>query len=80
MNEKQKEIMQIIQSQCINGREMDVPDILKYSSSLTMKEVLEAIPFLENQGFIEVIEIDMCCGADYIVTGITNEGIDILNS
>lgn len=80
MNEKQKEIMQIIQSQCINGREMDVPDILKYSSSLTMKEVLEAIPFLENQGFIEVIEIDMCCGADYIVTGITNEGIEVLNS
>ncbi|MCQ4935179.1 MULTISPECIES: hypothetical protein [Anaerotignum] len=80
MNEKQKEIMQIIQSQCINGREMDVPDILKYSSSLTMKEVLEAIPFLENQGFIEVIEIDMCCGADYIVTGITNEGLEVLNS
>ena len=80
MNEKQKEIMQIIQSQCINGREMDVPDILKYSSSLTMKEVLEAIPFLENQGFIELIEIDMCCGADYIVTGITNEGLEVLNS
>jgi len=80
MNEKQKEIMQIIQSQCINGREMDVPDILKYSSSLTMKEVLEAIPFLDNQGFIEVIEIDMCCGADYIVTGITNDGIEVLNS
>lgn len=80
MNEKQKEIMQIIQSQCINGREMDVPDILKYSSSLTMKEVLEAIPFLQNQGYIEVIEIDMCCGADYIVTGITNEGIEVLNS
>lgn len=80
MNEKQKEIMQIIRSQCINGREMDVPDILKYSSSLTMQEVLEMIPFLESQGFIEVIEIDMCCGADYIVTGITKEGIDILNS
>lgn len=80
MNEKQKEIMQIIQTQCINGREIDVPDILKCSSSLTMQEVLEAIPFLENQSFIEVIEIDMCCGADYIVTGITKEGIDILHS
>ncbi|WP_312071033.1 hypothetical protein [Anaerotignum propionicum] len=80
MNEKQKEIMQIIQSQCINGREMDVPDIMKYSSSLTMQEVLEVIPFLENQGYIEVIEIDMCCSADYIVTEITKEGINILHS
>lgn len=74
MNEKQKQIMQIIQTHCVDGRELDVPDILKYSASLTMPEVLESIPILENQGYIEVIEIDMCCGADYIVTGITETG------
>lgn len=80
MNEEQKEILQIVQTHCINGKELDVTDIMKLSDSLSMTELLEAIPLLENQGYIEVIEIDLCCGADYIITGITEKGVMILNS
>ncbi|WP_304508588.1 hypothetical protein [Anaerotignum sp.] len=80
MNEKQKEILKIVQDHCINGKELDLTDIMKLSDSLTMPELLEAIPILGNQGYIEVIEIDLCCGADYIVTGITEKAMFLLNS
>ncbi|MDD3394187.1 MAG: hypothetical protein PHG19_06055 [Anaerotignum sp.] len=80
MNEKQIEILQIIQTHCTNGRELDIADIMQLGTALAMPQVLEAVPILENQGYIEVIEIDMCCGADYIVTGITQKGIQFLKN
>ena len=78
MDEKQKIILQLTQTHCVDGRELDPADIIKLSDSLTMMEVLEAIPILEYEGYIEVIQIDMCCGADYIVTGITEKGSSFL--
>ena len=80
MNQKQKEILQLTLTHCVDGRELDPADILKLSDSLAMMEVLEAISILEHKGYIEVIEIDMCCGADYIVTGITEKGSSFLKS
>lgn len=80
MDERQKKILQLAQTHCIDGKELDPADIIKLSGSLTMMEVLEAIPILEHEGYIEVIEIDMCCGADYIVTGITEKGSSFLKS
>lgn len=80
MNETQIEILKIIQTHCTNGRELDITDIMKLGSSLAMPQVLEAIPILENHGYIEVVEIDMCCGADYIVTAITQKGIQVLKN
>lgn len=80
MNEKQKEILKVVQEHCVNDKELDLTDIMKLGDSFTMPELLEAIPILENQGYIEVIEIDLCCGADYIVTGITEKAKLFLNS
>ncbi|WP_352399155.1 hypothetical protein [Anaerotignum sp.] len=74
MKEKHIEMLQLIQSNCVNGKELDPTDMVRLGSSFTMKEVQEAIPLLENEGFIEVIEIDMCCGADYIICGLTEKG------
>ncbi|MDD4842814.1 MAG: hypothetical protein PHU31_00565 [Anaerotignum sp.] len=80
MNEKHKEILQTIQTRCLDGKELDLADMIRLDSSLTMQELLQVIPVLEQQGYIEVIQIDMCCGADYILTGITKQGIDYLQS
>lgn len=74
MNEIQNEILQLVKMYCQDGRELDLADMVSLSTSLKMMEVLEAIPILEQAGYIEVIEIDMCCGADYIVTGLTKKG------
>lgn len=79
MDEKQMKVLKLIQTHCINGKELDPTDIIRLEESLTMMEVLEAIPILENEGYIEVIEIDMCCGADYIITGITQKGNAFIN-
>ncbi len=80
MNEKHKEILQTIQTHCLNGKELDLADMIRLDSSLTMQKLLQIIPVLEQQGYIEAIQIDMCCGADYIVTGITKHGIEYLHS
>jgi hypothetical protein len=80
MNEKHKEILQMIQTHCVDGKELDLADMIRLDSSLAMQKLLQVIPILEHQGYIEVIQIDMCCGADYIVTGITKQGIDYLQS
>ncbi|WMI82182.1 hypothetical protein [Anaerotignum sp. MB30-C6] len=80
MEENQMKILRLAQSHCVDGKELDLADICKLSAPMTMMEVLEIIPILAAEGYIEVIEIDMCCGADYIVTGITDKGSSFLSN
>ncbi|WP_313523970.1 hypothetical protein [Anaerotignum sp.] len=80
MNEKHIEMLKLIQSNCVDGKELDPTDIARLGTSFTMQEVQEAIPILEDDGLIEVIEIDMCCGVDYVVCGITEKGKVYLQS
>lgn len=80
MKAKYKEILQLIQTHCVDGKELDMADFIRIGSSLTMQELPQLVLVLERQGYIEAIEIDMCCGADYIVTGITEQGVDYLKT
>lgn len=79
MSEKWLEVLQLLKVYCIDGVELDVADLVRLSGTLEMMEVLAIIPYLEAADFIEVIEIDMCCGVDYIITGLTENGHNALN-
>jgi len=68
MNEKHIEMLKLIQSNCVDGKELDPTDIARLGTSFTMQDVQE------------VIEIDMCCGVDYVVCGITEKGKVYLQS
>ena len=37
-------------------------------------EANDFITLMEEEDLADVIEIDMCCGADYVVKGLTEKG------
>lgn len=51
-------------------------DISTLARALEMKygEVQTCIQKMDENGWILVYELDMCCGSEYIVTGLTKEG------
>lgn len=51
-------------------------DVSTLAMVLSMKygEVQKYIQEMDEKGWILTYEIDMCCGSEYVVTGLTEEG------
>ena len=68
-----KEILRIVEEIYNKKNEVDATDIYK-AAGITAAEANDYITKMEEEDLAEVIEIDMCCGADYIVKGLTEKG------
>ena len=68
-----KEILKIVEEIYNKKNEVDATDIYK-AAGITAAEANDFITRMEEEDLAEVIEIDMCCGADYVVKGLTEKG------
>ncbi|WP_458407249.1 hypothetical protein [Anaerotignum sp.] len=73
-----KEILKIVDEIFNKKNEVDATDIYK-AAGITAVEANAFILQMEEEDLAEVIEIDMCCGADYIVKGLTEKGKALLS-
>ena len=68
-----KEILKIVDEIYNKKNEVDATDIYK-AAGITAAEANAFITQMEEEDLAEIIEIDMCCGADYVVKGLTEKG------
>ena len=68
-----KEILKIVEEIYNKKNEVDATDIYK-AAGITAAEANDFITKMEEADLAEVIEIDMCCGVDYVVKGLTAKG------
>lgn len=68
-----KEILKIVDEIYKKKNEVDATDIYK-TAGITAVEANAFIAQMEAEDLADVIEIDMCCGADYVVKGLTEKG------
>ncbi len=68
-----KEILKIVNEIYNKKNEVDATDIYK-AAGITAAEANAFITQMEEEDLAEIIEIDMCCGADYVVKGLTEKG------
>ena len=68
-----KEILKIVDEIYNKKNEVDATDIYK-AAGITAAEANAFITQMEEEDLADVIEIDMCCGADYVVKGLTEKG------
>ncbi|MBR6541795.1 MAG: hypothetical protein IKT73_01170 [Anaerotignum sp.] len=67
------EILKIVDEIYNKKNEVDATDIYK-AAGITAAEANDFITLMEEEDLADVIEIDMCCGADYVVKGLTEKG------
>ena len=67
------EILKIVDEIYNKKNEVDATDIYK-AAGITAAEANGFITLMEEEDLADVIEIDMCCGADYVVKGLTEKG------
>ena len=68
-----KKILKIVDEIYNQKNEVDATDIYK-AAGITAAEANAFISRMEEEDLADVIEIDMCCGADYVVKGLTEKG------
>ena len=68
-----KEILKIVQEIYDKKNEVDATDIYK-AAGITAAEANDFIMRMEEENLAHVVEIDMCCAADYVVKGLTSKG------
>ena len=68
-----KEILKIVDEIYKKKNEVDATDIYK-AAGITAAEANDFISRMEEEDLADVVEIDMCCGADYVVKGLTEKG------
>ena len=68
-----KEILKIVDEIYNKKNEVDATDIYK-AAGITAAEANAFIMKMEEEDLADVVEIDMCCGADYVVKGLTEKG------
>ena len=68
-----KEILKIVDEIYNKKNEVDATDIYK-AAGITAAEANAFITQMEEEDLADVIEIDMCCGADYVVKGLMEKG------
>ena len=73
-----KEILKIVDGIYKEKNEVDATDIYK-AAGITAAEANAFIARMEEEDLAEIIEIDMCCGVDYVVKGLTEKGRKLLN-
>lgn len=72
-----KRLLQIIQELCKKKNEADATDIYK-AAGITAVEANAFIQKAEEEDLADVVEIDMCCGADYVIKGLTEKGLAMI--
>lgn len=72
-----KNLLKIVEEIYNQKNEVDATDIYK-AAGITAAEANAFIAKLEEEDLAEVVEIDMCCGADYVVKGLTEKGKTLL--
>ena len=73
-----KEILKIVNEIYNKKNEVDATDIYK-AAGITAAEANAFITQMEEENLADVIEIDMCCGADYVVKGLTEKGMALIS-
>jgi len=68
-----KEILEIVNEIYNRKNEVDATDIYK-AAGITAAEANDFIARMEEEDLADVIEIDMCCGAENVVKGLTEKG------
>lgn len=68
-----KEILKIVDEIYHKKNEVDATDIYR-AAGITAAEANAFISRMEEEGLADIVEIDMCCGADYVVKGLTEKG------
>lgn len=68
-----KRLLQITKEICEKKNEVDATDLYK-AADITPAQANAFILRAEEEGLADVVEIDMCCGADYIIKGLTKKG------
>lgn len=68
-----KEILKIVDEIYHKKNEVDATDIYR-AAGITAAEANAFISRMEEEDLADIVEIDMCCGADYIVKGLTEKG------
>lgn len=72
-----KEILKIVNEIYHQKNEVDATDIYK-AAGITAAEANAFIAQMEAEDLAEIVEIDMCCGSDYVVKGLTEKGIAMI--
>lgn len=73
-----KEILKLVEDIYNRKNEVDATDIYK-AAGITAAQANAYIMQMEEEGLADVIEIDMCCGADYVVKGLTDKGKNMIS-
>ena len=68
-----KKILKIVDEIYNQKNEVDATDIYK-AAGITAAESNAFIAQMEAEELAEIVEIDMCCGSDIVVKGLTEKG------
>ena len=68
-----KEILKIVNEIYHKKNEVDATDIYR-AAGITAAEANAFISQMEEADLANIVEIDMCCGADYVIKGLTEKG------
>lgn len=68
-----KEILKIVNEIYHKKNEVDATDIYR-AAGITAAEANAFISQMEEADLADIVEIDMCCGADYVIKGLTEKG------
>ena len=68
-----KKILKIVDEIYNQKNEVDATDIYK-AAGITAAEANAFIAQMEAEELAEIVEIDMCCGSDSVVKGLTEKG------
>lgn len=72
-----KEILKIVDEIYNKKNEVDATDIYK-AAGITAAEANAFIEQMEAEDLADVVEIDMCCGADIVIKGLTEKGLKMI--
>ena len=73
-------VLNAVNKLCYDGNETDTSEISNEIGDLSSREVFDVIEELDDKNFVTAVLIEMCCDEDYIIKGITEEGINFLKS
>lgn len=68
-----KEILKIVNEIYHKKNEVDATDIYR-AAGITAAEANAFISQMEEADLADIVEIDMCCGVDYVIKGLTEKG------
>ncbi len=73
MDEKYLKIAKAIDKLTKTNAETDA-SALSWETGMSQPEILQILKDMEANNWICIYEIDMCCGAEYVLDGLTESG------